>query len=205
MVVDQSNCEPCGIGTTVFCPALGSALLNYQIAPPSSADAGADQTLCGNTANVTGNTPAIGTGVWAVLAGNGTITSPSSPTTAINNMTPGTNVFTWTVDNGGCVNVDSVELHSDDTPPVVMNCPPDVVVNNSPNMCNGIASWAEPTATDNCSVSSVLGSHSPGNTFPVGTTAVSYTATDDNGNTTVCEFDVTVNAVSYTHLRAHET
>jgi hypothetical protein len=52
------------------------------------------------------------------------------------------------------------------------------------------------TATDNCSISSVLndynGTADASDFYPVGTTTVTWTATDASGNTTSCTMDVTV-------------
>ncbi|MDB4591457.1 HYR domain-containing protein, partial [Flavobacteriaceae bacterium] len=50
----------------------------------------------------------------------------------------------------------------------------------------------EPTASDNCAVATFTSDYSPGDTFPLGTTAVTYTATDGNGQTVTCTFNVTV-------------
>ncbi|OSZ79058.1 hypothetical protein CAP35_12650 [Chitinophagaceae bacterium IBVUCB1] len=51
---------------------------------------------------------------------------------------------------------------------------------------------ASPTATDNCGIATFSSTHNPGNFFPVGTTPVTYTATDIHGNTSTCSFNVTV-------------
>jgi len=54
-----------------------------------------------------------------------------------------------------------------------------------------MATWTPPTATDNCSVT-LTSTHDPGDTFPVGTTKVTYTAKDSRGNTATCTFDIHV-------------
>ncbi|HHG85290.1 MAG TPA: HYR domain-containing protein, partial [Bacteroidetes bacterium] len=46
--------------------------------------------------------------------------------------------------------------------------------------------------TENCAAS-IISSHNPGDNFPVGTTVVTYTATDSSGNSSVCSFTLTVN------------
>ncbi len=51
---------------------------------------------------------------------------------------------------------------------------------------------ASPTATDNCGISTFSSTHNPGDFFSVGTTPVTYTATDIHGNTSTCSFNVTV-------------
>ncbi|WP_226742796.1 HYR domain-containing protein, partial [Polaribacter gangjinensis] len=53
--------------------------------------------------------------------------------------------------------------------------------------------WTAPTVTDNCSVSTFVSSHQPGDFFPVGTTTVTYTATDIHGNVITSSFTVTIN------------
>ena len=79
---------------------------------------------------------------------------------------------------------------SDNTAPVFANCPPDLIVEAS-NQCDAVATWPEPTASDNCSAT-VSATHSPGSKFSSGTTVVTYTALDPAGNTSTCTFNVTV-------------
>ena len=60
--------------------------------------------------------------------------------------------------------------------------------------CNLVVSFNEPTgAADNCSLASTSSSHMPGDTFPVGATTVTYSATDSSGNVGECSFVVMVN------------
>jgi len=76
--------------------------------------------------------------------------------------------------------------------PVISGCPSDITVNNDPGICGAAVSWTEPTASDNCGIDTFSSDRHPGDTFPVGTTTVTYTATDIHGNSTSCSFDVTV-------------
>lgn len=80
----------------------------------------------------------------------------------------------------------------DETAPFIFACPPDVTV-DSDEKCMAIVDWVEPTILDNCDTVIVTQSHVPGDTFPVGGTIVTYTATDLCGNTANCTFEVTVN------------
>ena len=56
-----------------------------------------------------------------------------------------------------------------------------------------MATWTELTATDNSGITpTVTQSHQPGDSFPVGTTSVTYTFTDMAGNQATCTFDVII-------------
>jgi len=60
--------------------------------------------------------------------------------------------------------------------------------------CSAVVSFEIPTATDNCDGTTVTQTSElgPGSIFPVGTTTVTYTATDASGNTDTVSFDVIV-------------
>ena len=79
--------------------------------------------------------------------------------------------------------------------PVIHNCPANIRVNNDATLCKAKVTWIEPTADDNCAILSFTRSHNPGDDFPVGVTTVTYTATDVNGNITICTFNVRVDDV----------
>jgi hypothetical protein len=51
------------------------------------ANAGPPQTVCA-TATMAGNTPLVGTGLWTLVSGSGTITTPTSPTTTVTVWVP---------------------------------------------------------------------------------------------------------------------
>lgn len=80
---------------------------------------------------------------------------------------------------------------TDSQPPVISGCPANITQGNDPNLCSAVVTWTPPTATDNCTYT-LTSTHNPGDTFPVGTTTVIYTA-DDGYNQTTCSFTVTVN------------
>ncbi|MBX2827118.1 MAG: HYR domain-containing protein [Flavobacteriaceae bacterium] len=89
-----------------------------------------------------------------------------------------------------CTSTITVE---DNIAPDPLTCPADITVSNDPGQCNAVVTFTLPTATDNCPGTVVTASPASGSTFPVGTTAVTVTATDASGNTTSCTFNVTVN------------
>jgi gliding motility-associated-like protein/uncharacterized repeat protein (TIGR01451 family) len=80
----------------------------------------------------------------------------------------------------------------DNQAPVITGCPPSMTVSNDPGDCGAIVSWTAPSVTDNCGVITYTNSHNPGSFFPIGTTSVTYIATDAAGFVTVCQFNITV-------------
>lgn len=83
------------------------------IAPPSNADAGGDQTVCGNlSAILDAVDPISGEGVWTVVSGPGTVTIQDT----IDNNSPvsvslyGDYILRWTVSNGSVCAPDSDEV-----------------------------------------------------------------------------------------------
>ncbi len=71
------------------------------------------------------------------------------------------------------------------TPPTLTACPADII-SNVP-----IVFWTPPIAADNCPGVVLTSNYNPGDTFPLGTTVVTYTATDASGNSVSCSFNVT--------------
>ncbi|MCK8524385.1 HYR domain-containing protein, partial [Aquimarina sp. D1M17] len=111
-----------------------------------------------------------------------------------------TTVTVTGTDTSGNDNTCSFTVNINDAEnPIILNLPTDIAINNIPSSCSQIVNWTEPTATDNCGVSSLSQTSAPttglssGSTFPVGITTITYTATDNNGNTTIETFTVTVN------------
>ena len=85
------------------CPASSSQVTITSLASPTVANAGANQSVCTTSATLAGNTAAVGTGLWTLVSGSGTITSPTSPTSTVTGLGAGANVFQWTISNAPCV------------------------------------------------------------------------------------------------------
>ncbi len=83
----------------------------------------------------------------------------------------------------------------DDQLPVLSNVPNNLSVENDPGLCTAQVIWAEPLTADNCLSVTLVSDHNSGDAFPVGTTLVTYTATDGNGNISQDVFEVTVQDV----------
>lgn len=83
----------------------------------------------------------------------------------------------------------------DNEQPTLSNCNPAISITDfQSNTNDAIVTWPAPNAADNCSISSFISSHNSGDRFQVGTTLVTYTATDASGNSSSCTFEVTVTA-----------
>lgn len=85
----------------------------------------------------------------------------------------------------------------DTTPPTIV-CPPDITQGNDPGLCSATVNVGTPTASDICDGSpTVVGVRSDGlllsDPFPVGTTTIVWTVTDDEGLSASCTQTVTVN------------
>lgn len=150
---------------------------------PSTADAGLDQPeVCGTSTTLQGNTPAIGTGTWSVVSGTGTLSNPNDPNSTITGLIPGSTVtLSWTITNGPCsASSDNVTLIvGDNTAPLA-----DIATLADVTSECEVTSLTAPTATDNCA-GSISGTHNA--TLPIttqGTTVVTWTYDDGNGNTT---------------------
>ncbi len=83
--------------------------------------------------------------------------------------------------------------HVDDTNPTLTNIPNNIVLSAPLSDCSATATWGTPTTNDNCSAVELTSTHTSGATFLAGVTTVTYTATDDCGNTASGTFTVTVN------------
>ena len=120
---------------------------------PTTSDAGVDQTICSNSAILNANTPVVGTGVWKVLSGSAIIVDPSSPTTQVNNLSMGDNIFEWTISNGTCTNSSSTITISQDELPITSNaginqdiCLTTTVLNGN-NPGSGLGIWTVASGT----------------------------------------------------------
>ena len=87
----------------------------------------------------------------------------------------------------------NVLIFTDTEIPTVLDTPSNKTVNTDARLPNARVSWTPPTAIDNSGEAVTLASdYSPGDTFPIGTTTVTYTAMDPYGNTATSTFNVIV-------------
>ena len=106
----------------------------------------------------------------------------------------GAHVLTYTaVDEAGNSAECSFTITVLDNLPPIINGPADLTVSANSGECIGNANWDDPIVTDNCNgVTTVTSDFTQSDDFPVGSTMVTYMATDDVGNSASHSFTVTV-------------
>ncbi len=166
-----------------------------------------------NTDNVTVPTdPGLATAVvdlsgraWATDAVDGVfsledLTITSSPTAGLTSGSAfplGTTTMTVTArDAAGNLGTGSFTITVEDREPPVVSVPENITVRAPPGQNQVSVSYPMPTAADNVGVTAgptvANAAHASGQTFPVGTTTVTWTATDAAGNVGSATFDVIV-------------
>lgn len=99
-----------GVGDNVFewtisndhCPSESSQVTISRDENPSVADAGEDQFVCTDIAQLNAIPVTVGQGVWTVVLGNTLIDDDSNPMTSLTGIEIGTNTLKWEIQNGVC-------------------------------------------------------------------------------------------------------
>ena len=154
---------------------------NPTITAPANISVGPDAGLC------SASSVALGTATTADNCGVASV-SNNAPAT----FPAGSTTVTWTVTdvNGNTATATQTVTVTDDQNPTI-TAPATIAVNADAGACFAtIASLGTPTTADNCGVASV--SNNAPETFPVGTTTVTWTVTDAAGNTATATQTVTV-------------
>jgi large repetitive protein len=104
---------------------------------------------------------------------------------------------TWTAtDNCGNVSVHTQIIAVGDNTPPVITCPDNIMVNADNGEDFATVVIPVPVASDNCGSFTLTndfnGTDNASGLYPVGVTTVTYTVTDECGNSTTCSFTVTV-------------
>jgi gliding motility-associated-like protein len=108
-----------GAGANVFqwttlsgnCPTSTDQVTILSYDSPSTANAGIDITICGDSVVLNAEAPSVGIGQWTIIAGNGDIVSPNTANSVVQNIPVGLLFLNWTVSNGVCpVSSDQVIL-----------------------------------------------------------------------------------------------
>jgi uncharacterized repeat protein (TIGR01451 family) len=138
----------------------------------------------------------------AVLDGDGVVITPAVVHSLTDPFPTGTTGITWTVTDSigrtaSCTQ--NVVVHApcvSDTEPPTVTAPPDITVGTGPNSTTcGVAlddELGQAEVHDDCSATLSVTGIPSGNLFPIGTTNVTYTATDGAGHTASAVQHVTV-------------
>lgn len=180
LAVEGASGGDCGAYTIEVSDAQAPVINNCQ----SNVTLNNDNNVCGAVYNYSAPTATDNCGLASFTSNhNSGETFPVGITT-----------ITYTaVDNAGNTSTCSFDVTVNDVqPPVFTNCPNNIIMNNDPGMCEAVVTWNAPIVTDNCGVNTVTTTNSPGGSFPVGVTTVTYTATDNSGNASTCTFTVTI-------------
>jgi hypothetical protein len=122
--------------------------------------------------------------------------SNGESTEDISGLTAGTYTLTVT-DGNGCQSNYSIEVTNEpDVENPVVTCPDDITQSADAGECSATVAITPATATDNCGEPAVDGVRSDGlalsDPYPLGITTITWTATDDAGNTDECVQKVVV-------------
>lgn len=97
-------------------------------------DAGPDVSLCVDFYTMQGSPLPLGAiGLWTMVAGCGTINDPNLPNTQVVNLCVGSNVFQWTVDDGGNITSDIMVITVYDGSMAIANAGMDQTIIAPPN------------------------------------------------------------------------
>ncbi|HEX8129263.1 MAG TPA: immunoglobulin-like domain-containing protein [Pyrinomonadaceae bacterium] len=192
------------VSGTVNPNTVGTYTLTYTVSDASGNDATATRTVTvvDTTApviTIIGDSPAT-VECHGIYADEGATASdacagavPVSVSGSVDVNTPGAYTITYTATDGTNTGTATRTVNVVDTTDPVISCPANIVVTlpaNSTAISMPVS--FNVTASDSCGTAEVVTSHASGASFPVGTTTVNATATDQSGNTSSCSFNVTV-------------
>ena len=107
-----------------------------------------------------------------------------------------TNVTWRATDAAGNTQTCTFRVTVNDTEAPTLTCPAAMNLSTAPNTCSAVATYINPTFTDNCAptlgTATRISGLVSGSTFPAGTSNVVFQATDAAGNTRRCTMVVTV-------------
>ncbi len=120
-----------------------------------------------------------------------------------------TTVQCTATDSVGATDTCSFTVTVNDLENPVISCPANITVGNDPGLCSATVDPGTATATDNCAVASIVGTRSDGQPlnapYPVGTTTISWKATDTSNNMASCTQMIVVNDVEAPVITASVT
>jgi hypothetical protein len=129
------------------------------------------------------------------VSGGTTPTASGANSTAT--FQKGATIVTWrATDGAGLTKTCTFRVTVNDTEAPTLTCPAAMSLTTAPNTCNAVATYTNPTFTDNCApttgTATRINGLVSGSAFPVGNSNVVFQATDAGGNTRRCTMVVTV-------------
>ena len=119
---------------------------------------------------------------------------PVTASGTVDANTPGTYTITYAASDGENTASATRTVNVVDTTPPVITCPANVVASLPPNSTatSMAVTYPDVTATDTCSTATVSSTPVSGSVFSIGDTVVTGTAADAAGNSSSCQFTVSV-------------
>ena len=112
-------------------PCVSAAQMNLFVStPPTNANAGPNQNICGTNTVMAANTPLNGTGTWSIVSGTGVIADVNNPNTLVSGISAGQLVLMWTITSGNCVSNATVTINASPSAPVA-------IAGNDQQICSG--------------------------------------------------------------------
>ncbi len=179
-IATVSNATGCTASATTVITTISDITKPVIINPlPISVNTDANTNTA--TVNLTAPTVSDNCGVASVSKNR---TSPLFPV--------GTTIVVWTAtDNSGNSSSASQSVVVADRQAPTVAAPATITANPAANSTFATIILAPPTCSDNCGIASITNNH-PSTAFPVGTTIVTWTITDVNGNVTTVYQSVVV-------------
>lgn len=148
---------------------------------------------CGSSGNhVTVTFPSLASGASQTITLVATLGCALANGAAVSNAAT---VSSATADPNGSNDTATASLTASNPPPAI-SCPAPVVLGNDPGRCSAAVDPGAATAVDNCPGAAVVGVRGDGrpltDPYPVGTTTITWTATDSGGAAASCTQTVTV-------------
>jgi gliding motility-associated-like protein len=165
---------------------------------PTTASASGDNAVCATTANISGNTPTVGTGSWSFVgASNGaTFGNASNAVTTVDNLAVGTVTVRWSIVNGVCpASTSEVTIRRDDNP-TTSNAGSNntVCATSSPLSANtptvGTGAWSFVGSSNGATITNTASANTTVNNLAVGSVTLRWTIS--NGVCTPSTSDVII-------------
>ena len=128
---------------------------------------------------------------------SGGTTPTASGANSISTFPKGATTVTWrATDGAGLTKTCTFRVTVNDTQAPTLTCPAAMSLSTATNTCSAVATYTNPTFTDNCmpttGIATRISGLVSGSTFPLGNNNVVFQATDAAGNTRRCTMVVTV-------------